>query len=157
MSDLKMAAASSVKSRVPRVFRRNRRRQGRRRRQREGPHDDGSKKKTSSTAPPIRGEQRLQQQQQHRHRQQQSGDAAVSPSEDGEAEAATTATEREARAVSRRLLKRRALRGARWRPILVVRVIAAVLAAAGRGIGMAILGAFRRLHSRRHGEETSRA
>ncbi|CAN0431596.1 unnamed protein product [Ectocarpus sp. 12 AP-2014] len=153
-----MAAASSVKSRVPRVFRRNRRRQGRRRRQREGPHDDGSKRKTSLTAPPIRGEQRLQQQQQqHRHRQQQSGDAAVSPSEDGEAEAATTATEREARAVSRRLLRRRALRGARWRPILVVRVIAAVLAAAGRGIGMATLGAFRGLLSRRHGEKTSRA
>ncbi|CAM9184861.1 unnamed protein product [Ectocarpus fasciculatus] len=58
MSDFKMAAASSVKSRVPRVFRRNHRRQGRRRRQREGPHDHGSKRKNSSTARPVRKEQR---------------------------------------------------------------------------------------------------
>lgn len=120
-SDLKIAAGR----RIPRIFRKIRR--GRRRRSEYS-------RATATSTPSSSARYTTGQQQQQ--------DLVYSEDVDGGGDHVDSAltleqqeNEREARAVSRRLVRKRALRGARRRPILVVRVAAAVLAAAGRGVG----------------------
>lgn len=128
VADLKIAAASSALKRVPPVFRRKR------------PRPRGGATATSTAVPlsppPTRGKQRPQPLA-HSEGRQIRGGLAPTPHRNGDEDpkAAAATTGREARAVSRKLLRKRALRGARRRPVLVMRVAGAVLAAAGRGIG----------------------
>lgn len=129
VSDLKVATASSVLKRVPRVFRR---------RWRRGPRGSAATSAGPASPPPAKREQRPQQQPLacDPEDDQDHGDSEANRQQRSDVEdpgAAATGTE--ARAASRRLLRRRALRGARRRPVLVIRVAGAVLAAAGRGMG----------------------
>lgn len=125
VSDLKAAASSSVHKRIPRVLRRKRR----------SPRGaSASSTVTPASPPPTRGEQ-LPQPLGCSEDQQAHGDFEPAVHRDGGRDTEAAAAEREARAVSRNLLRKRALGGARRRPLLVVRVAGAVLAAAGRGVG----------------------
>lgn len=130
VSDLKVAAASFVLKRVPRVLRRKRRRRSR----------GGA---TAPSALPIsfspkRGTQRPKQPSgfsEDRRKDHSDFEADLQRNGDEDPAGRPAQAGRDARAASRKLLRRRALRGARRRPVLVVRVAGAVLAAAGRGVG----------------------
>eukprot|EP00903_Cladosiphon_okamuranus_P008724 g8356.t1 len=140
LSELKIAAASSVRKRVPRALRRKRGRRG-----------PTSLSTLPASLPPERGTQRPKQPSGcSEDRRKDHGDFEVDlHRSDDEGAGRPAEAGRDARSVSRKLLRRRALRGARRRPVLVVRVTAAVLAAAGRGMGKAVLSAFRGLNPRR--------
>ncbi|CAM9247077.1 unnamed protein product [Pylaiella littoralis] len=153
VSDLKIAAADSVSRIIPPVFLEIRRRR-RRHRQRRRPSDDTGARATSTLSSSAFSTSRQQQPQGLAHSEVHHIDGGGGDDHFALARK-QQAAEREARAVSRRLVRKRALRSARRKPILVVRVAAAVLAAAGRGMGSAVLGAFQGLVSSRQDDGTA--